>query len=369
MKSLSLTEAQCACMFPRLTREVDRAVGRGNFTFERESGNYKGMVQGRIENGNLHIISVSRESAEEVIWERTAVLHQLHRALLTSPEPLPDTVFALVVNDNPKNNSWSFARPSKEPVGMNYWLMPHFSYWSWPLPFVGMMSDVLSKIAFVEETIPWESKVDKAVWRGTPWFNPAGSPNLRPGLLEAAGGQKQWADVQSLKWESGGKAKNAIAIEDFCKYKYVIYAEGVTYSGRLHYHQACASVLLTPKFNWLQHTSHLIRAVNSSSLLSSDSIDYSHANAVEVSSDWSDLEATVMYLRNHQEIARSIAQRQREVMTEQGHLSPAAETCYWRALIREWSKVAVASESDDGRGWGNVEGARWETFSLNGKVE
>ncbi len=48
-------------------------------------------------------------------------------------------------------------------------------------------------------------------------------------------------------------------MEDFCRYKYVIHTEGVTYSGRLQFLQMCASVLLTPPMAWRQHTTHLVR--------------------------------------------------------------------------------------------------------------
>jgi hypothetical protein len=44
----------------------------------------------------------------------------------------------------------------------------------------------------------------------------------------------------------------------------------------------------------------------------------------------------------------------------------AAESCYWRALINGWSKVAK-TESDEK--WDEGEEIRWETFSLTGKTE
>ncbi len=49
--------------------------------------------------------------------------------------------------------------------------------------------------------------------------------NLRPKLLEVTKGQA-WADVENLVWyESGAKSRNALKIEEFCKYKYIIYTE------------------------------------------------------------------------------------------------------------------------------------------------
>ena len=86
------------------------------------------------------------------------------------------------------------------------------------------MDEALFKIREVEK-MRWEDKVDKAVWRGTAWFNNAGNTDLRPKLLKAARG-REWADVETLNWvESGNKANNSLGIEEFCRYKYVLYTE------------------------------------------------------------------------------------------------------------------------------------------------
>ena len=107
----------------------------------------------------------------------------------------------------------------------NYWLMPHFSFWSWPLPFIGTMDEALARIEQVEKQQPWENKIGKAIWRGTHWFNSVGNIDLRPKLLSTTAG-KEWADVESLEWGINAEnARNAIGIEDFCRYKYVIYTE------------------------------------------------------------------------------------------------------------------------------------------------
>lgn len=151
-------------------------------------------------------------------------------------------------------------------------------------------------------------------------------------------------------------------------------------------------MILTPPPTFLLHNTHLMRPIFSSSIdTSSDepsatkgsatpppssyphestnqtwpiSYPLSQANIVFVKPDWSDLEATIKFLRQHPEVAEGIANRQRDVMVTQGYLSQAAETCYWRSLIKAWNKMARTSESGDGgRGyWGD--GVRWETFSL-----
>lgn len=103
--------------------------------------------------------------------------------------------------------------------------MPHFGYWSWPKSFIGTMDQALDQISEIEQATPWEKKIDKAVWRGTAWFNSIGNTALRPNLLAKTKDQ-DWADVEDLKWETNAvKAQNSIGIADFCKYKYIIYTE------------------------------------------------------------------------------------------------------------------------------------------------
>jgi hypothetical protein len=150
-------------------------------------------------------------------------------------------------------------------------------------------------------------------------------------------------------------------------------------------------VIISPPIGYLLHTTHLIRPVFSTSFLpqpespsSSTAYDWwkslwphpyeaSEANIVFVKPDWSDLEETISYLRSHPEIASGIAQRQRDVFKR--YLSPAAEVCYWRALIKGWSKVARPNYEYGSVGTWNVggddveEGMRFETYSLLGKLK
>ena len=151
-----------------------------------------------------------------------AILHSLHRAIITSPTPLPDTVFSISINDIPRPNTWSFVRSDDEFSPHTPWLMPHFSSWSWPLPYVGPLGEALTKIEKYENRVPWLDKIDTAIWRGTPWFNPGWSVGLRPKLVEITEG-KGWADVQV--WGQGQDPKNTLNIDEFCKYRYIIYAE------------------------------------------------------------------------------------------------------------------------------------------------
>jgi len=85
---------------------------------------------------------------------------------------------------------------------------------------LGPLDEALGRIEKVENETSWEKKIDKAVWRGTPVFGPDWRPGLRLMLVEVGKGQ-EWADVEG--WNAG--QNNTLNIEDFCKYRYIIYTE------------------------------------------------------------------------------------------------------------------------------------------------
>ncbi|KFY80465.1 hypothetical protein V499_00643, partial [Pseudogymnoascus sp. VKM F-103] len=226
LRSRSLTEEQCRTAFPGLLKEVDDAVARGKFvqdTYDPE--NSLGPVRGRIKDGKLYIIFAQRENdmSKDAVRYRFAVLSQLHRAILTSPTPLPPTTFSLTVSDTPRTGSWSFARPAITPSSpaQNHWPMPHFSHWTWPNPLVGPFDAVLDRIAGIEREARWREKIDKAVWRGTVWFSPIGNKDLRKNLVKVAKG-KEWADIEAGRAEVKNATTgvvvekgNEIRIEEF----------------------------------------------------------------------------------------------------------------------------------------------------------
>ncbi|KAI8627166.1 glycosyl transferase family 90-domain-containing protein [Xylariaceae sp. FL1651] len=398
---LNFTQEQCETAFPNLTSDIEATVSLGPFALKQAQDT--GPLQARVKDGQLYILYSEGQGAltPELLQQRTAALHQIHRAILTSPEPLPDTVFALNIRDQPYGTAWSYSRPayaasaSAMPPISRAFLMPHFSFWSWPLPFIGSVSRAAAAISRIEGSLPFSQKDPRVVWRGMARFNGVHNPTLRQDLLSVTAGTR-WADVQALDSydlessaqgnmkaateKGGGSSGSAIMIEDFCRYKYVLYTDGVTYSGRLQFLQMCRSVLLTPPIAWLQYTTHLIRPLFSSDLdlggkqswTQSEGIRKAwptpygpgEANAVFVAPDWSDLEDTVKWLEEHTDVAAGIATRQRDLFVEQGYLSPAAEVCYWRALIRGWSTVVELEDE----GWEDETGISWESFTMGAKT-
>lgn len=363
------------------------------------------------------------------LQSRTAAIHQLHRALVTSPEPVPDTYFSINFQDQPFGTAWGYSRAinpafrSKDSDERQF-LMPHFSFWAWRLPFVGSIGRAAAAIDRLErETYPsFHDKIARAAWRGTTWFNSVHSPRLRQNLLAVAKGQS-WADVEALDWVGGGgqaggqNATNALAIEDFCRYRYVLHTEGVAYSGRFQFLQMCGSVTVTPPIVWMQHTTHLVKPIFSSHLLAAATkpttaetiqqnkngpprkavqkfahavkkaderrtgrsvpghhtkkrpsghkswpVSYpaDQANIVFVAPDWSDLKDTIAWLEANPEIAAGIARNQRDLFVGGGYFSQAAEVCYWRALVRGWATVVKV----DPKEWAGHEEVSYESFTL-----
>lgn len=434
--NLGMTEAQCRTTFPGLMDPIDEQVRRGPFPLQAASD--LGPLQARVRDGQVRVVAAEKRSLlpPELLDARVATLHQIHRALLTAPfasslgsrskgelssssssssslrslsssppSSSPngsgevsslDTVFSINIQDQPFGSAWTYSLPGyaaptagNAPIGRSF-LMPHFSFWAWRPPMIGSFARAAAAISKIEEEVPFAHKKPQAVWRGTTRFASAHHPELRQQLLEATRNQP-WADVQALDWLPDvnnvtkevntlamQEASNSLMIEDFCRYKYVVHTEGITYSGRFQFHQLCGSVVLTPPLAWLQHTTHLVRPLYASDLPLGDDVPVweptadeekawphatpDEANLVFVSPDWSNLGATVRWLERHPKVAEGIARRQRTLFADgprgRGYLSPAAEVCYWRALLAGWRKVVQYNDTEVG------EGVPWELFSL-----
>ncbi|KAI0973599.1 glycosyl transferase family 90-domain-containing protein [Xylaria arbuscula] len=412
--ALSLSERECNAIFPDLTRDLEETIALGPFTLKQAHG--PGPLQARVKDGQLFIIHAEDESilSSELLQAQQAALHQINKAILTSPEPLPETIFSLNVRDQPYGTAMSYTRPaypapaSSMPPLTRAFLMPHFSFWNWPLRSIGSISRASEAISALEARLGFTEKDPRVVWRGSAHFNSARNPSLRQDLLHATAGAA-WADVRALEsYEvgSGSSSQNShrqaaegaaeeedgvnmntvatremLMIEDFCRYKYILYTDGITYSGRLSFHQLCNSVILTPPPAWRQLTTHLLRPAFSTDLVpshqtipsafSQDMLDayptrYTahEANIIFVAPDWSDLEATISWLEEHPDIAERIARNQRDLFLGRGYTSPAMETCYWRALLRGWCEVVRL----EGEGWEDEEGVSWEEFSITQSV-
>ncbi|OAG33794.1 hypothetical protein AYO21_12111 [Fonsecaea monophora] len=331
-ENLMLDSQQCEQAFPGLFEEVERPVNQrmhNPITFEeidampKQNGYVRAMIYNQqVYTTDLYVIA----TAGGIYSREIATLHALHRAILTSPEPLPNIEFAFNTDDRiPSVPLWGYARRAED---THIWLIPDFGYWSWPETKVGSMREVQMKAALAEqvEGWGWGEKVAKLLWRGATM-----GLELRQRLIQVTA-DKPWADVKALDWHNTeSMTQDLKSMAEHCQYKYLAHTEGNSYSGRLKYLQACKSVVVAHKMDWIQHHHPLMRSSGP------------QQNYLEVERSFEDLEQKISWLQNHDKEAERIAANSVRTFREQ-YLTPAAEVCYWRKVIHGWARVSFEPE-------------------------
>ena len=132
----------------------------------------------------------------------------------------------------------------------------------------------------------------------------------------------------------------------------------------------CHSVALIHELNWVEHYHHLLTPSGK------------EQNYVKLKRDFSDLPGKMKKLlkAENRDQTRSIADNARSVFRER-YLTPAAEGCYWRSLIRAWASVQGFEPQvfedreveDDWRGGKRsrrkFRGAPFESYAIMEEVE
>ncbi|EER25372.1 hypothetical protein CPC735_064720 [Coccidioides posadasii C735 delta SOWgp] len=349
-RNVGLTRSQCQSSFPGLFEDVHRAVrfwaSRDGIQKESLDGIKLrgGMARAMIFNGNLYVIE-TRAAQEDHRRKILGVLSSIHRAL---QDNVPDIEFIFSIEDRVDDVSgtgqplWVLGRKASEE---SVWLIPDFGFWAWgnPSSNIGPYDQVVETIERIdsEDRMPWSSKTQKLLWRGKLSF----SPKLRRGLLEAAR-NKPWGDVKELVWK---KKDNFISMQNHCKYMFVAHVEGRAFSSSLKYRQACRSVIVAHKLQYIQHHHYLLQS------------DGPHQNFVEVERDFSDLSEKMSELLANPEMARKIADNSVKTF-RQRYLTRAAEACYWRELWEGWASASRGNPMPDELP--DERGLRYESFLL-----
>jgi hypothetical protein len=290
-----------------------------------------------------------------------STLGSIHRALTAFPDrsSIPDIEFIFTIADKvddvagPGHPLWTPVRRAPEE---SLWLMPDTGFWAWDLILndgndeLGPYDEVVDRALHVEKHMDFPAKKQQLVWRGRLSF----APKLRRALLDRSRDQP-WSDVKEIE---SNVQQNYLALEDHCKYQFIAHVEGRSYSGSLKYRQACRSVIIIHKLQYIQHHHYL--------LVSSGPLQ----NYVEVERDFSDLPEKMANLLDHPAKAQKIADNSVKTFRER-YLTPAAEACYWRALWRGYAQVSDRPELWVRRPDGTKEtrGVRYETFLLLSSAE
>ncbi|KAJ4292583.1 hypothetical protein N0V90_009246 [Kalmusia sp. IMI 367209] len=353
-ESYGLASEECNAEFSKLFKEIERSAAyRKSIGNVEESDldlkwNKDGAVRAMIYRQKLFILESKLE--DKYFPPRAlSILHQIDRAITTSPEPVPDIEFSFVISDIPNrahahHTLWALSRL---PDDKETWLMPEFGYWFWPLDLVGAYEQIRTEM--LQNKIAWEEKTPKVLWRGALKTN-----KLRGAMYQATRG-KEWADIEEVKWKnrtevSASSTGSAVSMVDHCAYQYIMHTEGRSYSGRGKYLLNCGSVFIMHKNEWVEPHHDAMVASGPGQ------------NIVEVERDFSDLEEVMKKLLMDPQLAQSIAMNGQTTFRDR-YLTPAAQACYWRKLFQTWADVSFQPrpwEIVDGKT--RLRGTPFETF-------
>ncbi|KKA20139.1 DUF821 domain protein [Rasamsonia emersonii CBS 393.64] len=332
-----LSDEQCQIAFPKLFVEIDKSValraGANKPITWKELNSRKvgdGLVRAIVDRGELYIVDFG--DMPYTFTRAKATLHSLHRALIAVPNrhELPSVEFIFstedFVVDTDKGPIWAYSKRDEDDA---VWLMPDFGFWSWPEVKVGPYRDIRRRIAAVDDGLAFRDKKKQLLWRGSL----ATAPELRGNLLANTRG-KPWASIRVLDWSQSddNDKSNVLPMEEHCRYMFLAHTEGRSFSGRGKYLQNCRSVVIAHQLVW--------REAHHAALVSSGP----DANYVEVARDFSDLEEKIEYLLDHPFEAERIANNSVATFRDR-YLTPAAEACYWRYLIRQYASVCAFEPS------------------------
>lgn len=292
-----------------------------------------------------------------------ASLNALHRALAAYPDRqnLPDIEFVFTTEDYSRGESpvWAYSKRDDED---GVWLMPDFGYWSWPEVNIGPYKEIRQRIKAVDDGgvtakgkktsgLTFKDKKKQLFWRGSIVTN----EELRSKLIQASAG-KSWSSVRGIDWGNPGDVRdNLLPMEDHCQYMFLAHLEGRSFSGRGKYLLNCRSVFVSHRLIW--------REAHHAVMISSGP----DANFVEVDRDFSDLDRKMRFLLDNPGTAENIANNAVRTLRDR-YLTPAAESCYWRHLIRQYASVCDFEPQlfESGRKSGaKTRGVPFESWILN----
>ena len=355
LENLHRTEAQCMQDFPDLYDAIDSSVShyqnhflqRANLesSFESSDNEFTWVV---IHNNQLYVRyrHVGFQSRVQ------AVLADLHRAIITSPERLPDIEFLFNTADSAPSETHSPVFGLSRGLEERAFLIPDFGYWAWPEPLVNGFTAFEDQVDKVEKEVPWEKKKNQLFWRGNARMNPE-----RENLISISDQNNEtWGNVRDIDW-GNLKEGDRYDMADHCRFKFVAHIEGARYSARLKYLQHCNSVIVTHEQQWTTHLSHLLKT------------EGAQQNVVVVGPDFKDVKQVIENLLLDDEKSKNIARNSQETFGKRyGKLG--AEVCYWRQLIRGYYSIMTPEFQQSVTSGYDRDGAKdYESAMLMGKTE
>lgn len=191
----------------------------------------------------------------------------------------------------------------------NPFLLPDFSCLEWYEAFLPPFSYIRNNMA--KEAGPFQDKIPKLFYRGTLNLQHDSS---RTDLANKLGPQTDIADVKGVNMKN---RENFKTILEICGYKYILYTEGRTYSGRLKYQALCNSITIGLSFNYVEFWTQLLDPY------------------YVVVKDWD--EAVVKYYEMEDDPVGTERMATEMAQTLRKHLSPQGIDCYIQRVLKGYA--------------------------------
>lgn len=291
-------------------------------------------------NGALYI----RSYVDPGYTRGPATLAQLHQALQSSPESIPNVELCFGLDDRAARATFGLARPAHPLRWPNpdratslgeVWLTPDYGFLTWP-EHVGSYKSFRNQSAAIEATVPWERKTERLLWRGS---MSVGMKDRYALLATTDPYLGSWSDVKPLNWSN---REGHVAMADHCRWKYNVVPEGVTYTGRLRNLINCRSVIVMHPPHWVTFWNHRLipdRGTDQNVVYVPRTPWWRHPLLMfsEHRLRWARLPSVMRTLQSNDEYAHHIARNSWKL--RERHLSPASVACYWRRALRGYATV------------------------------
>lgn len=266
------------------------------------------------------------------LYMRFPVLHELsfqsraHSMLLmlarTDLSHLPNSDFLFNANDGVRLYEPCFLEMDKSLAEvastsrkqLNHFLFPDFTTFDWWEASLPPFQ--ITRTSLPEKSQQFSKKVAKLFWRGSTVLQQG---TQRTDLVAQLGPRTDIADVKDITDLAPAVKKQVFkTLSEMCDYRYIVYTEGITYSGRLKYTTLCNSVQIGYKITFIEFWTHLIEPY------------YVNVNS------WDEAVDRMAEFEKDLAKAELLARGQVDALREQ--LTPKGISCYIQRMMEGYAK-------------------------------
>lgn len=231
---------------------------------------------------------------------------------------IPDMDFVIYSGDIPPDHPYPWLTYNKK-LRQNAILIPDFTFIRRSEAKLDDWVDLLQRLRNTSINHPFEDRHETALWRGHP-VSKSFIGYHRELLVQISNKYPKEVDAKYVTFVGENQdLKHYIAAEDFCKSKFLIHTNGVSYSSRLKNIMACGSVIFVPQAPWIEYWYHLLE---------------NEKNVIFVASDFKDLLFKLQNMKENPSQAERIGNGAGKLVSD--HLNMDAALCYWAAVLRRF---------------------------------